>query len=50
MVNVEIPKDIATDRGVKRFRRSTNQKSEEYIIKNKYGGDNEWWNIHTAAK
>lgn len=50
MVNVEIPKDIATDRGVKRFRRSTNQKSEEYIIKNKYGGDNEWWNIHPAAK
>lgn len=47
MVNVEVPKDIATDRGVKRF---TNQKSEEYIIKNKYGGDNEWWNIHPAAK
>lgn len=21
-----------------------------HIIENKYGGDNEWWNIHPAAK
>ena len=21
-----------------------------YIIENKYGDDNEWWNIHPAAK